>query len=323
MNAIRDGWEGRREAGDANPLVSIIIPTFNYARFLPEAIESALGQSYAPVEVVVVDDGSTDETPVVLAKRYAGKVRSIRQENQGLSAARNTGIRSSRGRFLVFLDADDILVPSMVDRMVRFLQAGGPDLGLVASRMALMDESGHPLPDRHPFSPEPVEIRLLDLLVMNRFGCAVLARREVFEACGGFDPGLRASEDRDMWIRVASRFRIVRLGEVLSRIRRHGENMSASGTRQADAIARIHRKAARAGYLRGWRRAYWLKIRAYYLYQRALLEVSISPARAIGRLLCSILLWPWFGDWRSLGQSRPWFRLRTLAWIALGRWKAS
>src|SRR5438309_10234328 len=109
--------------------VSVVIPTYNHARFLTRAVDSVLAQTLSPAEVIVVDDGSTDETHAVLA-RFGGRVRAIRQENGGVAAARNNGVRMSTGHLLAFIDADDIWLPDKLRCQVeRFIAE--PDLGLV------------------------------------------------------------------------------------------------------------------------------------------------------------------------------------------------
>ena len=101
--------------------VSLVIATFNHARVLAEAIDSALSQTLDPVEVVVVDDGSTDDTPTVLA-RYAARIRVLRQPNRGLAAARNAGLAATRGSYVAFLDADDVLAPTKLAEQVAVLE---------------------------------------------------------------------------------------------------------------------------------------------------------------------------------------------------------
>jgi glycosyltransferase involved in cell wall biosynthesis len=121
-------------------LVSVIIPTYNTGRYLAQAIESALSQSHSPVEIVVVDDGSTDNTDEVVAP-YLDRIKYIRQENRGLSAARNVGFRASRGEFVCFLDADDILLPDKFERQLAVFERE-PDLGIVISGYIDVEEDG-------------------------------------------------------------------------------------------------------------------------------------------------------------------------------------
>ena len=304
---------GREENCGESPLVSVIIPAYNYARYLPEAVDSALAQTYRRVEVVIVDDESTDETPELVKNRYGDcdRVRYQWQKNAGLAASRNTGIRMAQGELLVFLDADDILDPHMVERSWEVLREKGEDFALVAHQMGVIDRDGTRQPERFRFPRTDVEITTLDLLVMSRFGCAVLARKSAFEACGLFDSSLAASEDREMWIRISMTYRLFRLGESLSCLRRHGENMSGSGTRQAAAIRVVLEKARRAGVLAGWKKFYWAKVYAMAFYQDGLMQSRRSKWGAIRKILASVLLWPWYTRSHDLGQCR-FFRLRSL-----------
>lgn len=104
------------------PLVSIIIPTFNYGRYICRAVDSALSQTYPNIEVIVIDDGSTDETSFILADTYGQRISCLRQENRGAAAARNIGISISRGDYITFLDADDRYMPENIAWKFEFLQ---------------------------------------------------------------------------------------------------------------------------------------------------------------------------------------------------------
>src|SRR5438034_9298591 len=120
--------------------VSVIIPTYNYARYLAAAIESALAQTYAPLEIIVVDDGSTDDTLRILGA-YGNRLRVLRQANQGAGAARNAGIAAARGEYVAFLDSDDLWHPRKLElQLARF--ASDPDLGLVHCGVEVLDEQG-------------------------------------------------------------------------------------------------------------------------------------------------------------------------------------
>ncbi|NBR86017.1 MAG: glycosyltransferase family 2 protein [Verrucomicrobia bacterium] len=197
------------------PGVSVVIPAYNYARFLPSAVESCLKQDYPNFEVVVVDDGSKDNTREVMAN-YGPPVRYVHQANAGLSAARNTGIREARFDYVAFLDADDLLLPThLSDSMAAFAKLP-PDYALVACDDQLVDVDEKPLPFAVHVPVLPREITVKDILMRTRFSpTGAVACKEVFALCGGFDTTLRSTEDRDMWIRIAARRRIWHQGKVL------------------------------------------------------------------------------------------------------------
>lgn len=299
------------------PMVSVIIPTYNYARFLAEAVDSALAQTYRPIEVLIVDDGSTDGTRELIETRYGNRaeIRYIFKENQGLSAARNTGIQGALGTFLVFLDADDRLRSDYVAKALEAYARLPSDTGVVAVQMEWIDTKGDLIPSRLHFPTIETEITSVDLLVMSRFSPAVMVRSEVFQSCGNFDVSLKASEDRDMWIRISRIYRIFRLADKLLEVRRHGENMSGNGHRQSACIRQVLLKAYRSGIISGWRQVYWVKALSIFVYQKALMESGDGKVLATLRIMLSILLWPVHLDARELGQSRCFFRARTAAWL--------
>lgn len=295
------------------PVVSIIIPAYNYAHYISETLDSALSARGVECEIIVVDDGSTDDTAAVL-RSFENRIRYIYQENQGLSAARNTGIRESRGEFLVFLDADDLLRPEMVERSLTALREMGDSFALIAHISDVIDSRGEPIPTRTKFPSEDVEITLLDLLIMNRFPTFVLVRKKVFSEVGYFDTELKASEDRDMWIRIARNHRIWRLGSVLSSVRKHGTNMSENVVRQAACIRQVHKKAWKEGHLTGWEKVYWLKIKSFYFVQYAMMFGGRKPLASLTRLMLSVPLWWFFLDRKKLNQPL-FFRIRLSIWI--------
>ena len=201
--------------------VSVVIPTYNYARYLPEAIDSALAQTHAPLEVIVVDDGSIDDTPGVLAA-YGDRIRVIRQANRGAGAARNTGIAAARGEYVAFLDADDVWLPRKLElQMARF--EADPGLGLVHCGAETVDDEG-----RHAgFMINGLEGWVAaDLLRLDREvmgpGSNIVVPRHVAEGIGGFDERLPPSEDWDFSYRIAARYRIGYVAEPLIRYRQHG-----------------------------------------------------------------------------------------------------
>ena len=183
-------------------LISIVIPAYNHARFISQAIECALAQTYPEVEIVVVDDGSTDATGSVLAA-YQGRITSVRQDNQGPSAARNTGLRTTHGEYVLFLDADDLIPPHKLKRQSLPFQQRA-DLGVVYSSWQFVDETGTRClaqTQPHPSSDVLKALLLRELFLPTG---AALVRRACFERVGAFDEDLRAAEDTDLWVRIAA-----------------------------------------------------------------------------------------------------------------------
>lgn len=184
----------------SEPLVSIIIPAYNSAAHLSSAIDSALAQTYPNIEVVVVDDGSTDDTAQVL-QRFAGMILCVSQSNAGLSAARNAGILASHGDYLVFLDADDRLLPRMVEQLLPAL-LDRPGCALAYGGYHQVDADGEKFGES---SLERPSGRLFEMLASDGLfvvGTAML-RRSALARSGLFDPMLPQIEDRDLWIRLA------------------------------------------------------------------------------------------------------------------------
>jgi len=186
--------------------VSLVIATFNHARLLGEALDSALSQTLAGVDVVVVDDGSTDDTPAVLA-RYGGRVRIVRQPNRGLAAARNAGIAAARGRYLAFLDADDVVAPTKLAEQLAVLERA-PGVGWTyCDVMIETAATGGKITasERFGYGARSLDGWLFPELIRGNFipAIAPLVRRSLIDATGGFDESLTALEDWDLWLRLA------------------------------------------------------------------------------------------------------------------------
>ncbi|MDQ7857676.1 MAG: glycosyltransferase [Armatimonadota bacterium] len=207
------------------PLVSVIIPSHNYAHFLGAAIQSALDQRYRPLEVIVVDDGSTDDTPAVL-ERYAGRVKALRLDGRGVAAARNAGLARAEGRYVIFLDADDLLLPDGVTAQVARC-ARDPDLGVVIGAWYVCDvRLGTSALVHSPLRAGSVLPQLLRGNVVTT-PSALLARRDVLAAAGGFDTDLSFTADWEMWIRLARggvRFATIETPTAVYRV--HGHSMT-------------------------------------------------------------------------------------------------
>lgn len=234
------------------PLVSVVIPAFNAERFIGEAIESVLAQTYAPVEAIVVDDGSADDT-VAVASAY-DEVAVIEQANGGPAAARNRGFAASRGEFIAFQDADDLMTPNKLE-----VQAGllieKPEVGCVLAEQELLVEEGAELPFWAEGSNVPTVMpakpeELADEPDVHTM--TMVVRRETFEQVGGFDEEMRAAEDVDWMLRAAEQgIEIRRLPRVLLRRRVHPASLTqdAAAGRAGHFLAlkkRIERHRARS-----------------------------------------------------------------------------
>ncbi len=217
----------------SGPLVSVVVPTYNCGRFIEEALESALGQTYRDLEVIVVDDGSTDDTRERV-RRFEPRVAYLFQPNAGEGAARNLGIRHSRGEYVAFLDADDVWLPRKVERTVAVLQEDRT-AGVAYHWRAFVDEEGRALPQ--VFAPTH-EGDVLEELLRGSFVVPSMAvvRRACLQGVGLFDPGLWRATDYDLFVRIALagyRYRCVR--EALVRYRISGESLSSDALRQCEA----------------------------------------------------------------------------------------
>jgi glycosyltransferase involved in cell wall biosynthesis len=246
------------------PLVSIIIPCYKQGHFLSEAIESVFDQTYPNHEIIVIDDGSPDDTSQV-ASRYAG-VRLIRQENQGLSGARNRGISVSHGEFLVCLDADDRLLPGALESGLTCM-AQRPESEMVCGRYRVIREDGAP---SDVVSDLCAGDLYLGLLAKNCIGpvAPVIFRREVFDKVGGFDTNISPASDYDIYLRIARRCPTHRHEGIVAEYRAYNSSMSADmglmlraviislRSQQKYVKGDVERERAYMAGLRFWRELY-------------------------------------------------------------------
>jgi hypothetical protein len=308
----------------AKPLVSVVIPTYNYGRYICETVESALGQTYSPIEIIVVDDGSTDDTGERLTA-YGDRIRYIHQQNRGPSVARNTGIQAERGEFVALLDSDDLWLPDKVERQVT-LAIQQSDIGLVATEGFAIDETGR----RLDFVAESCcrdgscELTVRDLLEFGAFSpSSVLARKDALVAGGGFDEGLKGPEDMEMWVRIAGRFRVVRLNATLTGQREHSGSLS----HQVDRMFQNHQRAiaqlfTKVPQLR--RRPTWRRIAEARMYREAawLRFSGGDRAGALADLLRSGCRWP-FALRNRQAQKKHLERARMFLRYSLARKRAT
>lgn len=222
-------------------LASVIIPCFNHGKYVAEAIESCLRQTHAPLEVVVVDDGSTDHSAEVV-RRYP-TVKYLHQKNAGPSAARNHGTAESRGDFLCFMDADDRLPPGAVERHISHLEATGAGWSYGGS--VLIDDAGVPvgLGENPQYSGDAYHVfRAGNWVQPGR----VMVRRSSLSTVGGFDLSLCGAADWDMWLRLARRFPVAALDEPVLEYRLALGSMSSNSLKMMADCLRVVQKHRRA-----------------------------------------------------------------------------
>ena len=210
---------------EAKPCVTVIIPTYNRAHLITHAIDSVLHQTYQNFELIVVDDGSQDNTSDVLAN-YRGRLYYIRQSHLGSSEARNTALRMAKGDYIAFLDSDDRWLPTKLEKQLPFLESD-ESTGLVHTYTSIIGENGEEVP-----AESRIRLRLhqqsarkgYSYEVMSKqciiWPSTILVRRECFDQ-SGFDPRVEAFEDWDLYLRIALKYRLVLLPETLVQFRIH------------------------------------------------------------------------------------------------------
>lgn len=216
------------------PRVSVIIPSYNRAELVVETIKSVLAQSFEDLEIVLVDDGSTDDTREAVSK-LSGPVRYIYQENMGRSRARNEGFKASTGEYVCFLDSDDLFIKEKLEQQVELLQTR-EDLGFVYCDYSFIDQAARPLDKPSIYSSHPLRRRSIfrHLLYFDFIPpSTVLARRECVEAVGLFDPVLEPTEDFDWLLRMSKRYEADYVSEPMCLIRAHPGNTPSSAIAEA------------------------------------------------------------------------------------------
>jgi glycosyltransferase involved in cell wall biosynthesis len=290
-------WNGIMTSGriimDKNkkPVVSVIIPTYNRAHYLTQAIQSVLDQSYQDFEIIVVDDGSTDNTREVMDSFKDPRLKYFYQENQGVCAARNNGINVSEGEYIYFLDSDDALLENALERQVGVLDRH-PDVALSHGQAFPMDERGRVfgLHRHRPRNISPgVYHGIKEISNFLRYGnhsclSATIIRRSSIIDVGLFDPAFRAgSEDFDLWVRLAKKYAVSYIVNHVVACRVHSSSMTAS--RALDEMEKSHNRILEGifndvslGHLFSSQRAktyfyYYLRL-ASYAYDRGKMKIS-------------------------------------------------
>jgi len=227
---------------DSMPLVSVVIPAHNSSRLISRAIDSVLSQTWTSVEVIVVDDGSTDDTLEVLGG-YGPRICVLQKENGGPSSARNLGIANARGEFIAFLDSDDYWLPEKLERQMSVFE-NDKDIGFCSTQTIVKYQDS----DRSEIWPCPCDQRnLLEVLFQQNGAVAgstssVVVRRELLEIAGYFDETLHGVEDTDLWMRLVSISRYLCIEEALTVVVKRSVSQSTDLTRMRESAAWVMRK---------------------------------------------------------------------------------
>jgi glycosyltransferase involved in cell wall biosynthesis len=268
------------------PAVSVVIPTYNMAGWVTDAVQSALAQTFRDVEVIVVDDGSTDNTEEALAP-WRDRIRYIRQDNGGQSVATNTGVLAARAPYVALLDADDLWLPEKLERQLPPLMADA-EIGLSCTDFSIQSPTGAIVPsffqsgkgytDGHAFD---------DMLDHCWVACptAIIPRR-IFDSVGFFYPGLNVGQDFHLWLRIAHKWKVTALPEVLCKVRQRPDGYrpfersyrSAIRTRESLLGAIPELSAPRQRVVR-----HQIAELAYRLGQRRIFEGRVREAREVAR----------------------------------------
>ncbi len=252
-------------------LVSVVVPAHNAALYIRDALRSVLLQTWQSFEIIVVDDGSTDDTALV-AREVGPSIHYLYQRNKGLAAARNTGIRHSHGEIIALLDADDLWTPEFLEVMAGLL-ARCPDAGGAYCGFQYVDQCGHVVGTHSVKVVAPQEFHEALVREGNWLSaCGVIFRKHLAEGVGLFDESLRAAEDEDLWIRMSAHRPFVGVPRALVKYRRHDGNMSKDPERMVTAMLRVREKhcGPADGDVGTWP---WSKVVAYRnVYGRAAIK---------------------------------------------------
>jgi glycosyltransferase involved in cell wall biosynthesis len=237
-------WSFVQNADVTRPLVSAVIPTYNRKDDVLIAVRTAVEQTYPAesLEILVVDDGGTDDTEEALRRAFGDRIRYLKKPNGGVSSARNAGLAAAEGEYLALLDSDDEWLPTKIAKQVAFLEAH-PDFGMVLTHVERMDAGrvGFEIFDRRTQIPEDGWVLRHVLRNPALAPASAMFTRDVYEDVGGFDEGLRTAEDLDFHLRVALRWPIGVIDEVLTRAMRGHEGLSALAQSYRDYLDVVER----------------------------------------------------------------------------------
>jgi glycosyltransferase involved in cell wall biosynthesis len=230
VSVNREVYMGQRQQRNRIPKVSVIIPTYNRADFIGEAIQSILDQTFQDFEIIVVDDGSTDNTHEIIEKFNEPRIKYVFQENRGVCEARNTGIKNSRGEYITFLDSDDVLYEKAFEKGVHALE-NHPEVGISHGQVKLMDKSGNLYETIKKYKGSYIQKGIEEIRQLFTRGYYVnintlMVRRVLLQKNGPFDTSFcHGSEDFDLVVRLCKKTYVAHIAEPLAKYRIYYESM--------------------------------------------------------------------------------------------------
>jgi len=253
-----------------SPNISIIIPTYNRAVYLSAAIDSVLCQTYKDFELIVVDDGSSDNTREIVQAYSDQRIRYLYKKNGGAASALNLGIKNSRGNFIARLDSDDIFLPKKLEIQVESLDVN-PDIGLVYTQAYNIDSEGNILRlylKNHTCPQEALKVMRHFLFPPSQ---SIMFRKSCIDKAGYFDENIPIAEDWDFCIRMARHYKFAYCDKPLVKIRRHSEMITSDKLKCAQAILRVmqkHVETLSMGEEKSWLSPHYYNLGRIYLYEK-------------------------------------------------------
>ena len=222
----------------AHPLVTIYITNYNYGNFIKEAIDSVLNQTFKNLELIIIDDGSTDNSKEIIEKyKDVDNVRIVYQKNKGLNVTNNIALRAARGKYIIRLDADDYFIPNALELLLDKLENDN-ELGMVFPDYFIVDAQGEVLErqKRHNFDNE------VSLFDQAAHGACTMIRVAFLKEVGGYDESFSCQDGYELWVKFTSQFKVTNINEPLFNYRKHGKNLTSNEDRILDTRATINSK---------------------------------------------------------------------------------
>ncbi|MGL2995217.1 glycosyltransferase family 2 protein [Flavobacterium sp. TSSA_36] len=207
------------------PFISVILPVYNASKFLTESIKSMLEQTFTNFELIIINDGSTDNSQSIIESFDDKRIRVFQKPNTGLIDSLNLAVAHSRGSWIARMDADDISAPNRLEEQIKFIDSG---VAVIGTQVTLIDENGKPY-GKTKLATNPEEILAnLKKHISNVVHPSVLINKTLLLKVGGYDPKMHVAEDYDLWLRISKIGKIININQSLLSLRKHGDNISSN-----------------------------------------------------------------------------------------------